>query len=147
MPDIVDTRLRRLYEYWLSKRGGREMPARADLDPIDMAFAIGNVILVDVPDETPPRFFVRLHGTTLSRLVNFDLTGKPLDAMPEPEFRDLSRRSFMKVLRTRQPLHAQADRVLDGRIQRYEAIIMPLSSDGGRIDMLFLGMVYDDPPR
>jgi hypothetical protein len=147
MQGIVHPKLRQLYEYWDGKRGARSMPSRADLDPIDIRFAIGDVILADVIDETPPRFRIRLHGTNLSERTNFDLTGKMLDAMPVPEFRDLSTRSFRKVVRTKEPLHALANRLLDGRMQRYEAILLPLSSDGERIDRLLVGMIYEPLQR
>jgi len=143
MQDIVHPKLLRLYQYWANKRGERRMPSRADLDPIDIRFAIGDVILADVLDETPPRFRIRLHGTNLSERTRFDLTGKMLDDMPAPEFRDLSRRSFNKVVRTREPLHAVANRLLDGQMHRYEAIILPLSGDGERVDRLLVGMIYD----
>jgi len=143
MPEIKHPKLRQLYDYWDGKRGERRMPARADLDPVDIRFAIGDVILADVLDEDPPRFFIRLHGTNLSERTSFDLTGKMLDEMPAPEFRDLSTRSFRRVVRTREPLHALADRMLDGRIQRYEAIILPLSADGARVDRLMVGMIYE----
>jgi len=147
MPDIVNPRLRRLYDYWSEKRGERKAPARADIDPIDMAFALGNVILVEVLPETPPRFRIRLHGTTLAQRVGYDLTGKMLDEMPVPEFRDLSRRSFTKVVNSGEPLHVLADRMVDDRMQRYESIIMPLSGDGERVDMLLVGLVYGDGRR
>ncbi len=147
MPDIVNVKLKRLFEYWEAKRGDRRFPARSDIDPVDMAFALGNVILAEVLPETPPRFRIRLHGTTLSQRVGYDLTGKMLDEMPVPEFRDLSTRSFTKVVRTREPVHVLADRLVDGRMQRYEAILMPLSSDGERIDMLLVGLSYDGDPR
>lgn len=143
MPDIKHPKLQRLYDYWSEKRGERAMPSRADLDPIDIRFAIGDVILVDVLDETPPRFRIRLHGTNLSERTNFDLTGKMLDEMPAPEFRELSTRSFRKVVRERVPLHTLAERPLDGRTQRYEAIVLPLSGDGSRVDRLMVGMIYD----
>jgi hypothetical protein len=143
MQGIVHPKLQQLYQYWVEKRGERLMPARADLDPIDIRFAIGDVILADVLDETPPRFRIRLHGTNLSERTNFDLTGKMLDEMPAPEFRDLSHRSFTKVVSTREPLHALSERPLDGRTQRYEAIILPLSGDGERVDRLLIGMIYD----
>jgi hypothetical protein len=142
-PDIKHPRLRQLYDYWDGKRGGREMPARADLDPIDMRFAIGDVVLADVIDGDPPRFRIRLHGTNLAERTNFDLTGKMLDEMPVPEFRELVTRTFRKVVRTREPLHALAERLLDGRMQRYEAIILPLSSDGERVDRLMVGMIFE----
>ena len=46
MRAIVHPRLQRLYQYWSDKRGERGMPSRADIDPLDMRFAIGNIILV-----------------------------------------------------------------------------------------------------
>jgi hypothetical protein len=143
MPDIKHPRLRQLYDYWDAKRGARSMPSRADLDPVEFRFVVGDVVMADVIEGDPPRFRIRLHGTNLSERTNFDLTGKMLDEMPAPEFRELSTRSFRKVLRTREPLHALAERLLDGRMQRYEAIIMPLSSDGERVDRLMVGMIFE----
>jgi hypothetical protein len=147
MPELPDAikhpRLRQLYDYWNGKRCDRLMPARADLDPVDIRFAIGDVVMAEVVDGDPPRFRIRLHGTNLAERTNFDLTGKMLDDMPVPEFRELVTRSFRKVVRTRQSLHALAERLLDGRMQRYEAIILPLSSDGERVDRLMVGMIFE----
>jgi hypothetical protein len=140
---INQPRLQRLYAYWLEKRGARAMPSRGDLDPLDIRFVMGDVVLVDVVNETPPRFRIRLHGTNLSERTNFDLTGKMLDEMPVPEFRDLSTRSFRKVVRTRAPLHALADRMIDGRTHRYEAIILPVSDDGEQVDRLMVCMIFE----
>jgi hypothetical protein len=142
-PDIVHPKLRQLYDYWDGKRAGRDMPSRADLDPVEMRFVIGNVILVDVLGEKPLDFRIRLHGTNLSERVGFDLTGKMLDALPLPEFRELTRQSFAKVATTKQPLHAHRDRILDSRRRFYETIILPLSSDGERVDRILCGLFYD----
>jgi len=147
MPEIVSPRLRRLYEYWDQKRGSKAMPSRADIDPVDMAFALGNVILAEVLPETPPRFRIRLHGTTLVQYAGYDLTGKMLDDMPLPEFRELARQSFSKVAKERKPLHVAAERIIDERMRRYETILMPLSGDGDRVDMLLIGMIYADERR
>lgn len=143
MPEISTPKLQRLYEYWSRQRGDRNWPSRADLDPVEMRFILGNVILVEVLPETPPRYRIRLHGTTLTQRVGYDLTGKMLDDMPVPEFRELSRRSFNKVVRTGEPLHVVADRMVDGRIQHYESVLMPLSNSGTAVDMLLIGLVYD----
>lgn len=148
-PPIKHPKLRQLYEYWDCKRGARPMPARSDLDPIDIRFIIGNVIMVDVIEGTPPQFHIRLHGTNLSEQVGFDLTGKLLDAMPLPEFRELTRQSFAKVVQTKEPLHAHRDRTLDRRRRFYETLILPLSSDGERVDRILCGLLYDylDPEQ
>jgi len=141
--EIAHPSLRQLFDYWNEQRGTRAMPSRADIDPLDMRYVIGNVILVDVLDGDPPQFRIRLHGTNLSERVRFDLTGKMLDEMPQPEFRELTRQSFTRVWRTREPLHAHRDRVLDNRRRAYETIILPLSSDGERVDRILCGLFYD----
>lgn len=143
MDGIVHPSLQRLYQYWSEKRGGRNMPSRADIDPLDIRYAIGNVILIDVIDGEPLKFRIRLHGTNLAERVRFDLTGKMLDEMPQAEFRDLTRQSFTKVATTKKPLHAHRDRILDDRLRRYETIILPLSSDGDRVDVILCGLFYD----
>jgi hypothetical protein len=143
MPEISNPKLRRLYEYWSQRRGDRKWPSRADLDPVGMRFALGNVILAEVVPGTPASYRIRLHGSTLTQRVGYDLTGKLLDDMPVPEFRDMSRRSFDKVVKTGEPLHVVADRMIDNRMQHYESVLMPLSSDGEQVDMLLIGLVYD----
>jgi hypothetical protein len=142
--DIAHPKLQRLYEYWSQKRGARIMPSRVDIDPLDMTFIIGNLILIDVIDGSPLDFRIRLHGTHLAERVRFDLTGKMLDEMPQVEFRNLTRQSFTKVVTTRQLVHGRRDRVLDGRLRRYETIILPLSSDGATVDKILCGLIYDD---
>jgi hypothetical protein len=144
VPEIAHPKLKRLYDYWLAKRGDRKMPARADLDPIDMTFVIGNLILVDVVDASPPRFRIRLHGTNLVQRVGYELTGKMLDELPQNEFRKLAQESFTRVVATAEPTAGKRDRVIDARFARYETVIMPLSSDGERVERLIVGLIYDD---
>lgn len=142
-PDIKHPKLRELYAYWDGKRGARSMPARADLDPIDVRAVIGNIILVDVIAGEPLTFRIRLHGTNLSERVRFDLTGKMLDEMPQAEFRELTQKSFTRVVQTKEPLHAYRDGVLDNRRRVYETLILPLSSDGENVDRILCGLFYD----
>jgi hypothetical protein len=139
--DIVDPLLRRLYDYWNEKRGGRSMPSRAEIDPVEMRFILGSLLVVDVLRE-PLRFFVRLHGTELVRRSGYELSGKMLDELPQPQFRALTHRSWAKSVETRAPFHATRDRVLDGRSARYEVLILPLSKSGGDVDMLLVGIRY-----
>ena len=147
MLTIKHPRLQQLYDYWSTKRGARKMPSRADIDPLDMTFIIGNVILVDVIAGTPLGFRIRLHGTNLVERVHYELTGKMLDDLPQVQFRNLTRKSFIKVAKTAEPLRALNDRVLDDQLRRYETVILPLSGDDTRVNMLLCGMIYDDERR
>ena len=143
MPKIVHPSLRQLYDYWDGKRAGRAMPSRADLDPVDMRFVIGNVIMVDVIEGPPLGFHIRLHGTNLSERVHYDLTGKMLEALPFEEFREITRRSFTKVVTSKELLHVHRDLIMDDRRRAYETLILPLSSDGERVDRILCALFYD----
>ncbi len=81
--EISHPRLQRLYQYWSAKRGQRKMPSRADIAVSDIAYVVGDVMLVDVIDGAPPRFRIRLHGTNLAERAGHEITGKMLDELPE----------------------------------------------------------------
>jgi len=80
--EISHPRLQRLYQYWSAKRGQRKMPSRADIAVSDIAYVVGDVMLVDVIDGAPPRFRIRLHGTNLAERAGHEITGKMLDELP-----------------------------------------------------------------
>ncbi len=90
----------------------------------------------------PLQFRFRLVGTELVDRAGFDLTGKTLDAYPNPEFRASMRQRYTAVVESRRPLRSvQTDLVIDGRLRRYEALLLPLASDGETVDMLMIGVV------
>jgi PAS domain len=66
------------YEYWLRKGAGRAMPARADIDPLDIPQLLANVFLIDVVPGTPRRFRFRLVGTRITELEG-EMTTRFLD--------------------------------------------------------------------
>jgi hypothetical protein len=141
---ITAPKLQQLYDYWLARRGRRAFPARADIDPIELRFIIGNLVLVDVIDDDPKRFRIRLHGTNLVQRARYELTGKMIDALPVSEYRAQARESFTEVATSGEPLHRYRDRIFDGRRHCYETLILPLSQDGVRVNMLLVGLLYDD---
>ena len=137
--------LRRLYAYWDERRRGRLMPARRDLDPLDFSFALGHVLLIDVL-ENPRRFRFRLHGSELVSRAGYDMTGKMVDELPDPENRSVLLRRCRELVNTRQPYAQRSERIVDDRMMRYEVVWMPLSDDGERVTMLFGALIYLDPP-
>jgi hypothetical protein len=79
-PDLSDPRLQALYDYWDGKRGGRAMPARPDLDPLEMRDWLGHLVLIDVTAEGGFRY--RLYGTKLVDSFGIDMTGRSVDDLP-----------------------------------------------------------------
>jgi hypothetical protein len=98
-------------------------------------------MLVDVL-RNPLLFRVRVHGTERVRRANYDLTGKLLDEIPDPEYRNYALQRCMGLVETAEPTLVQYGRKLDGRYYRYEAIWLPLSEDGKEVTQLVCALVY-----
>ncbi len=146
-PDVAaslrDPKLRRFYDYWVGKCGGRRMPARRDMDPIDFPYMLGNVMLIEVLCD-PQRFRVRLHGTNVVARMHYDMTGKLLDEVPRPEWRAYILDRCRGLAASGTPLLVTNDLMLDGWTSRYEALWLPLSDDGTNVDMLACAMIYGE---
>lgn len=140
---ISDSRLQRLYQYWIARKGDRRFPARRDIDPIDFAYALGSIMLVDALRD-PLRFRVRLHGSDLVRRDGYDLTGKLLDDLPRTDFNLLVIERCRTLVAAGEPILVHLDRILDGRHRRYEALWLPLSDDGLIVTMLLCALIYRD---
>jgi hypothetical protein len=139
---IRSSRILEFHRYWREKRAGREMPSRADLDPLDFRYVLGDVVVCDVSYD-PPRFRYRLHGSNLVQRDGIDMTGKWLHERPAPEYSAIVERGWRMVVSERKlllgnRLHLMA---FDGRMRRYETIVLPLSSDGRIIDTLITAQV------
>lgn len=127
--------LRRLYAHWNEKRAGRRYPARANFDPLELGFVLGNLSLIDVLYD-PLRFRLRLHGTMAVSRLGYDMTGKFADEIPDPEFREVALATYQTLIERGEPMRDVRESVLDSKSHRYEIIWLPLSDDGARINML-----------
>jgi hypothetical protein len=135
---ISDDALRRLYLYWKDKAGDRRFPGRPDIDPLDFAYVLGWVTLVDVLHD-PLRFRFRLYGSELAHRHGLDLTGRYLDQHPDHQFGMMLQRSWEQVVTAGAPACVRYERKIGERKRRWESLRMPLSTDGTTIDMLLAG--------
>lgn len=134
--------LQRLHREWESRRRGRLMPARADFDPVDLKYVLGNLSLIEVMRD-PLRFHVRLHASNVAARVGFDLTGKPLDAIPDPHYRKLAWDHCIAVVERRQPVLELRDRVMTDNICLHcEVLALPLGDDGHTVDRIMSAFVW-----
>jgi hypothetical protein len=139
---LRDSRLARLFQYWLAKKSTRRFPGRDDIDPLEFPYALGNILLVEVLRD-PLRFKVRVHGTNMVMRAGYDLTGKVLDDLPNTDYRLYVRGRCEGLVRSGTPIAVRHNRMLDGRSRRYEALWLPLSDDGDNVSMLLCAMIYD----
>lgn len=153
MPDVspnlesfghVENRtLRRLIGYWFDKRGARAMPARANVDPVEIPWALGRIWLCDYAAESG-RFRYRLAGEFINSFWGRNIAGKHLDEIVPPD----RLRSVTKKVRTARErpaiVHDRISLSLTDEIAKSgERVILPLSDDGERVNAL-LGASHCD---
>jgi len=140
--DIHASDLQRLREDWDRRRRGREFPARADFDPLDLKYILGSLSLIDVLHD-PLRFRIRLHATNVVDRAGLDLTGKLIDEMPA-ERRQMAEAHYREVVDRRTPIvRRYAHHPVDERLWNCEVLVLPLSSDGRAIDLLMSAFVWN----
>jgi hypothetical protein len=141
VPDEIATpQLRKLYEWWCAHRIEGKLPSRRQIDPLDLKFLLGNLLIIDV-SYNPLRFRFRLFGSELATRLRCDWSGKPLDTYPNAEFRQHLQKIWEEAVTVGQPIANTRRMILDGRSYRYDGLILPLSSDGEKIDALLVGVV------
>lgn len=139
-------RLRRLLEYWQARRGDRAMPGRQDIDPLDLSWLLGNISLADVVHGADrPRYRFRLVGTRAVQRFGYDPTGKWLDDLPEPAYRQHVQAAYDELIRRQVPLVERPNMLIDNRTHDYEILRLPLGADGATIDMILLAADFFDP--
>src|SRR5690349_16148090 len=75
-------RLRQAFDYWESKRAGRTMPARRDLDPVDIPALLSWLMLIDVIRKPTLDFRYRLIGNEIRNIAHRNNAGHCFSALP-----------------------------------------------------------------
>ncbi len=135
-----DERLREMLAYWEGKRIGKPFPARADVSPADIVSHLPSVFLVDAapPALALTHFRVRLMGTALNELFARDYTGRTLEHEMSEKSAAAVAKVFGIVCQLRRPLrlHGQAVFANAGQPTALEAVLMPLTTGSGSVDMV-----------
>lgn len=121
------------------------MPARSDIDPLEIPWMLGDVSLVDVDRSAADwRYRFRLVGSRVVERLGYDMTGKWLQDMPVAEYRDYLVEAFGEVVICGMPLAERPNMTIDHRVLHYEILRMPLAADGRNTDMLLLAVDFAD---
>lgn len=134
----LDARLKALLDYWRGKCSAGRPPARADIDPLEFRPLLGNINLIDVVPQADgsQRFRYRLFGTEFVFYHGGDLTGQWVDEIGNAVYRQQLLGLYRHVVATGTTPILSYDYILDSRRHRFQAVILPLASDGYRIDMI-----------
>ncbi len=140
---------RQLYAYWDRRRSpDRPLPARADIDPLDIPELLPNVWLTDVVvTDGVTRFRERLVGTALTRLYGKDTTGQMFEEIYAGDhlqrqlatYRAVASSGLPHVSRLRVPLHHREFLI-------YDRLLLPLARDHRTPDMILGIHAYEAEP-
>ena len=135
--------LRLIYGYWLTKRGGRPMPRRSDLDPTEIPPRLlpGITLVNVVPDHR--RYVYRLVGTMEAEVRGYDPTGKSVGEAYFGENAEDATECYDRVVDTQAPILDPLPFLERKRGYRgAESLFLPLSNDGFAVNMI---LVFFDP--
>jgi hypothetical protein len=140
---IGDNILTQLYDYWRMLGTGGRLPARADIDPVDIPRrALPHILLADLLDGGV-RIRYRLVGTAMVTEWGGDFTGKFLDEINHGDYYDFVFGLFQDVLEHRCALYSESRFRWDtGSFVGTRRLYMPLASNGAVIDMMLIGQTF-----
>ncbi len=134
---------RLLYQYWQRKLRGRRMPARSDIDPLDLKSVLPQLILLDV-QPSPLDFRYRVAGTRTYDIFGFDLTGRTVRELAPPAVSEGIWTSLAALVRDGTPQHVQLEfTTADGYARSYRVLRLPLGDDGNTVDRVLVGTGFE----
>lgn len=138
--------LARMLAHWRALADGREIPRPRALDPVAIPWALGRLTLIDVVhDGARTRFRFALCGDRHVAHFGNDLTGLWLDENPNPQVRARAEAAYIESLRRRGPVLSRRDIAKGPRTLRYQALILPMGEQGGRVERLIVVIDFDAP--
>lgn len=138
LPDLKSPINIRALAYWQEKRGARCMPARGDIDPVEIVDILPHVILFEV-ERNPPDFYYRLLGTKMDEHMNGSYTGMRMSEIAHQRPPSRIWTCLETVRDSKEPLSSDIPYV--GKNKDFlvsEDLIMPLSDDGDQVNMILV---------
>jgi|GEM_PF-6353216 len=132
-------RMRDVLDFWNDVRGFRRCP---DLDDIDFATVplLANwMLLIERPATGGNGRFLKV-GAKIIELADLDITGQPITALPDPDYRRMFQENCEAVTRAAMPLASRYRRMLRGGVYEFERLDLPLTLGSGRVGGVLVGM-------
>lgn len=137
-------RLNRLYRDWRLATHGSLLPGREFLDPARFGYLDGMLLVVDVEEceDDRCRYRYRSAGKHFVAALKVDPSGTYMDEHPEAEFAMQAMRACDLVVKSRRPIHARADRVIEGRPFRIEFLLLPVAEATDAVSTLLIAQIF-----
>ncbi|MDF1791892.1 MAG: PAS domain-containing protein [Thalassobaculaceae bacterium] len=145
-PDPGQPVLGPMLAYWSTRRGGRDLPARADIDPVDIPGLLPHIGLIDV-EAAPRRYRYRLVGSYMNTMFGENYQGTYLDRAKHGLYRDFLLNLYNAATEQRRPMLSEA--IFDygtDRVVTIRRLILPLAERADApVNMLLFANVFIAP--
>lgn len=139
-----DPILGRALAYWAGKRGGRSMPRKRDIDPIDIPLKIlPNLQIIEVIDGGA-RFRYRLIGTALVEAYGKDFSGIIVDELFPDDRLNFVQEIYRSVCASRAPIFSRNKYHTPRNAELFSMrVYMPLSEDNLAVHHILGAMHFE----
>lgn len=130
--------------YWMAKRGGRSMPRKRDIDPIEMpAKILPNLQVIEVIDGGA-RFRYRLVGTALVEAYGMDFSGRIADELFPDDRLNFVQGIYRRVTAARTPIFSRNKYHTPRNVDLFSMrVYMPLSDDDASVNHILGAMRFE----
>ena len=130
LENLDEPMLRELYEYWCSKRAGRLIPQRRDIDPAEIPKLLPHLMITEMV-EGGTRYRYRLAGTAVTEAFGRELTGLYIDEVMTGAYREFLERLYRTVYLNRRCVLCESKHISSRDLAlKTKRLLMPLSEDG-----------------
>ena len=133
---MLDHVLAAAYAYWHAKHQPPRLPARTDIDILEIPPLIKHLHIVDVSDRDPNEWRFRIVGAVVPKEFGWGFGRERVSGCPWPVYRQALLDDFGAVKETTRPLYQEVALRLDNRVFEYARVLMPLADDGYNTDTL-----------
>jgi hypothetical protein len=139
LKDLSDPMVLSMLAYWNTRRGDRLMPRPSDMDPVDFARYLPNILTIQV-DHEPFELTYRLMGEEVVAANGTNLRGwtvRDVDRL-RARFGSMLFEFYSWIALARRPAGAGGTLEFMGRgHMAFESVYLPLSEDGERTCRIF----------
>lgn len=137
-----------LLAYWKRKRGSWQMPARADIDPLELRPVLGRIALIQAETAAASlRFTIRLWGSCLGCRADGPRDHQNVLAVRPRRYAEMAIRHYTEVCRRGEPMLHEIELSFRDMRYRYQRLALPLGTDRHNADMLLTCNASDDAER
>jgi hypothetical protein len=137
---LVVPEQRQLYDFWMTKAAGRDMPSRAEIRPTEIPRILPGISLIDVAPNIG-HSLVRLAGTRLREIHDREITGLQIEDLDWGDKRDYWMAAYHRTIVEKRPTQGivKGPRLHKEHVVQYW-LKLPLSNDGNTVNMV---LCYD----